>query len=65
MRRSPKPWPLVISRTVDTCVAAVKASGVRGRARVYEDTENGETVYIVAIVIPAGETVPARAHGSR
>lgn len=64
MRRSPKPWPLVISRTVDACVAAVKGLGYHGNARVYQTVENGQTVYIVGIAIPAGETVPSRAHGS-
>lgn len=61
MKRAPKPWPVVITRLVDTVAAAAKEQGVRGVVRVYELEERGKRYFAVAAVVPASETVAARA----
>lgn len=54
-------WPYVLAEIVDDCIAAAKRHGVRGKL-VVSRRENGD--YVVALVIPAAETVPARAWSS-
>jgi len=60
MRRSPAPYPVVIQRLVDDCIAAAKNHGVRGSVAVYESS-GAETFYVIALRVPAAETVAARA----
>ena len=62
MKRAAPPFPVVIQRLVDECVAAAKKHGVHGIVAVYE-SDGAEPFYVIALRVPAGETVAARAMG--
>lgn len=61
MKRSPKPYPLVITHLVEAFIATAKLNGVRGRIAVYETDVGGERHYAIVVRVPAGETVMTRA----
>lgn len=61
MKLSPKPWPLVIVKLVDGFVAHAKASGVKGRVKVYEGDGAEGHFYSIVVQVHAGETVMTRA----
>lgn len=61
MTRLSPPWPDIIHKLANAFVAAARDIGVRGGIRVYETTESGETFYVVAVRVPASETVMSRA----
>lgn len=62
MKREPGPYPVVIQRIVDDCVAAARSHGIHsGGITVYVSERGSERQYVIALRIPAGETVPTRA----
>jgi hypothetical protein len=54
-------WPQIVATLVDAFVAAAKDTGVHGRVTVHEERDGDAVLYVIAVRVPAGETVASRA----
>jgi hypothetical protein len=61
MAAPPGGWPVIINSVAEDVVKAARSNAVHGKLRISQDPKTKD--YVIALVIPAGETVMSRARG--